>query len=275
MPPASSLLTARILATAAVAHAHRAAPACADLNQTFLLHADDILPSQFFLLHTSSPPLGTTTASHIELLLDFLLRFDDAGVISLELWSASMQASPFPDPMDQAAAALAALAFLLAKSTNDSRLHFHYWFSERIRSWLPSWIEAAHGQARSRDRDLLTILRRDMQDLVTFGINLRGRSKLDFIAAAKGLFDDKAWSSRHRSVLGWLGMATAAASYAGADLPLAFDVCGRMTEQSCETAALLGLLVGAFNGESRLRQSEFRSGSLISALDRGRELAES
>ncbi len=138
-------------------------------------------------------------------------------------------------------AVLAALQ-LRALAACDDTMFFHYWMSGELRSWFgPRGFEAAEKFATLRQR---------VQDMITMGINLRGRRPEEYLAARQR------WGQRSESGSSEFALVfdalLSAASFAGAGLLETMDVLVR--DPICPRAGVLTFarLAGLFYGRNRL-----------------------
>ncbi len=139
--------------------------------------------------------------------------------------------------------------------------HLHFWFSKRVRAWLPIWIAVAEKKGETDLIRSLQILRQRIQDVVSLGINLRRREAWELNASLDDLEENAAFRSpkgcEESSLLWTLSLAFAAASWAGRNLPRAIGLLQGRVDRGPEAAGLLSMITGALYGEAYFVE-EFR-----------------
>ncbi len=211
-----------------------------DLEQAF---SQNLGSKNFFhqILDGSSPPITSEDNS----VTACLLSESPSGTGESDVLVFEAALRRWGDQVDGGALALLATIFHKAKHAHDHRLFFHYWLSENMRSWLgprgfdlPTCVEE------------LKTLRQRIQNMLTMGINLRGRSSAEFLAAQ---FEVMNGTGGHQFGAGYvLDSIVAASSFAGAGLLETVDVLSMAPHNRADVCDCFGLLAGTFYGRSRL-----------------------
>ncbi len=215
-----------------------------DLEQAF---SQNLGSKNFFhrTLDGSSPPITSGDNSVTAFLLSESPSV--AGESDVLVFESALKR--WGDRVDAGALALLATILHKAKHVHDHRLFFHYWLSENMRSWL-----GPRGFDLPASVGDLEALRQRIQNMLTMGINLRGRSSAEFLAAQ---FEVMSGTAGHQVGAGYvLDSIVAASSFAGAGLLETVDVLSMSPHNRADLCDCFGLLAGTFYGRSRLVELE-------------------
>ena len=126
--------------------------------------------------------------------------------------------------------------------------YLHYWMSETLRGWFDAWNRPGSDAALDSLRDLVG-------SAITMGINLRGRTDLEFRSAYACFWRDPRFTpdgadaDSHPRVL--LGALCAVSSFAAADLARALRLLIEGPPASDAAAMLLVEMAATYYGEER------------------------
>ena len=145
----------------------------------------------------------------------------------------------------RAAAALLEVIALAATRQDDDTLFFHYWLSERIRFLL-----GPRGFDREKLGAHVLPLRSRIQNMITLGINLRGRPAGEFLAARFAIAEESGNQVSGSGAV--LDALVSSASFAGAGLLETIDVLSLVPGCADDACMTFARLAGLFYGEKRL-----------------------
>jgi hypothetical protein len=165
-------------------------------------------------------------------------------------------------PQDRWALGLWTALIAEALAAENIGKHAHYWLSELLRSWLPEWASLAED---SQEGDAWRCVRSEIQDMIALGINLRGRPRSAYFAAA--LAEHEKAGGEAMGTLAIVKSIATTMTYAGAAFLEALRLLGRAPGRPPAAGNLAGLFIGAFYGEAKLRAFEREAPELESAFD--------
>lgn len=189
----------------------------------------------------TSPQLADVDGGHLA--LELIQSDTPVQTTDEEVFRGALET--FPDQTDSGARALIQVIWNAAHVESEDNLFFHYWLSEKLRSWL-----GPRGFTDAKTRQVVVDLRRHAQEMLTLGINLRGRSPAEFLAARFSIANNQKTDSNSASAI--LNTIVSCASFAGAGLLETLDVMSLSPPCPQASCTMFGLLAGRFYGLKRL-----------------------
>ncbi|MCB9832741.1 MAG: hypothetical protein H6807_09725 [Planctomycetes bacterium] len=177
---------------------------------------------------------GATTASPLQVEFRRILGGDE------EQPFAAVAAAG--EDLDEACRRLFAAWLDAARRADPGRHWFHYWTSETLRRELPR-DDLVGAAAR---------VRLEIEQRITLGINLRGRSDREFRAAVLQVDAVEAAPSES-AALDALRVILQCSSFSAADLPRALALAGLGPARPEPPRTLFALLAGAYHGAASVR----------------------
>ncbi|MFT7619866.1 MAG: hypothetical protein ACI97A_003523 [Planctomycetota bacterium] len=209
----------------------------------------DLASPQFFSdsLQEFSCNRSSSSGSENQISFELIDSKIDPGMDDEALFSTRFES--FSSLPDAAPRALIHVIWNAASIEPETNLFFHYWLSEKLRSWL-----GPRGFCSPGNKEAVASLRREAQRMLTMGINLRRRVPADFLAARYAISDPLESSDLDGGAI--LNTIVSCASFAGAGLLETLDVMTLSPPSPGPTCAIFGLLAGRFYGKKRLMALE-------------------